>query len=119
MIAHISDIAAGMKFAALTVLSLVATLATWTWTLVADVQAGADAMTFLPGGAVAISSGALVWVVRQFANGKLLHTDHAANMDAMADAVKRSARAAEQSNEIAEKALDREDLLRQLLLDKN
>ncbi len=107
-----------MKVAALTVFSLVATLATWTWTLVTDVQAGADAMTFLPGGAVAVSSGALVWVVRQFANGKLLHTDHAANMTAMAGAVERSARAAEQSNEIAAKALAREDVLTQLLLDK-
>ena len=118
MFSSMSDVGSALAMAGLAVISLLVTIGTWVITLVADVQAGADVMTILPGSAVAVSSTALVWVVRQFAAGKLLHTDHAANMTAMAAAVERSAHAAEQSNEIASKALEREHVLTQLLMER-
>lgn len=96
--------------------TLVLNAAGWAYALVAQVSADPAIVgspdTVVTATALTGTAGALVYVVRQMASGKLVHRDPATAEKALASALDRISK-------IAELSLKREDTLYQLLLERS
>ncbi|MEM9134272.1 MAG: hypothetical protein AAGE88_18130 [Actinomycetota bacterium] len=89
--------------------ALVLSIGAWGYTWAAQaLETDTFVDVLLPGSALTACAGALMWLVRLMASGQLVHRD-------TAEATAKLARALEQSNHIAERALDREEILTDLL----
>ena len=92
----------------LAALTLAAIQAAWTLAVTAAGDGG-TIETVIPAAALTATSGALVWVVKQVVSGNLVHRDPAAATTKLAEAL-------QQSNKIAERALERENVYAKLVL---